>query len=245
MHDKHWTGFMQREIDMDNELTTLLNSSVIAQLPVQQQQIKQLLADHATLGRRYRNAVQPFGDTFGFDAQQKIDVDVRGMDRPTSKGIDDLVSGLEASVNRQFTQESQQVKDDAKRRNLYVLLGSLLLSALLLNMLYRMLKSLINALGAEPEQAIAATSRIAQGDMTERLNATRPDSLIGSLEMMQMRLRNITLAIQASIAELRLRSHQMPATEQRQYIEQEIKRLQEAADRIKVDRDVHQSPSVH
>jgi uncharacterized protein YpbB len=83
---------------------------------------------------------------------------------------------------------------------------------------------------------VAATARIATGDLTERLSVDSPHSLIGALDMMQLRLRNIYLAIQAVSNDLKARVVYLPMGHEREAVQQDIERLQVAINRIKLER---------
>ena len=166
-------------------------------------------AEHGVLGQRYRDALQKY-PTIDAAAQQAIDVSVRGMDRPTSAGIDTLVQNLQGLVKQRFADESAAAH--SHMRNNLLLVGGIAagLMALLLGAALAMARSVFNSLGAEPEHAVRATARIAGGDLTERLNAKTPKSLIGALEMMQSRLRNISLAIREVAFDIESRTTAMP-----------------------------------
>ena len=107
-------------------------------------------------------------------------------------------------------------------RNNLLLVGGIAagLMALLLGAALAMARSVFNSLGAEPEHAVRATARIAGGDLTERLNAKTPKSLIGALEMMQSRLRNISLAIREVAFDIESRTTAMPQGPARELLAQ-------------------------
>lgn len=100
-----------------------------------------------------------------------------------------------------------------------------------------MMRNLFDMLGNEPEQVVQATARIAKGDLTENLNAKTPTSLIGSLEMMQLRLRNISLAITASTDELKNQAYALSSNKEREAMLASLKKVYEAIARIKTDRE--------
>lgn len=232
---KYWSAFQARESDMDRLLLAL--DQQFAQLGLQQQQdhIKALLRAHQLLGQQYRQALQPY-PTIDAIAQQQIDHAVKGIDRPTSKGIDDLVLTLEQQVQQRFIREAQQVKQETSTFFwLMVCLSTLLTLALIFTFLWA-IKRMLNILGADPEQAVAATARIATGDLTERLHVDNTHSLIGALDMMQLRLRNIYLAIQAVSQDLKTRVVSLPMGHEREAVQQDIERLQVAINRIKLER---------
>lgn len=222
LRDTHWKGFEQREQLMDKELdalqaalggmTGMTGMEGIASAA-------KTRAEHGVLGQRYRDALQKY-PTIDAAAQQAIDVSVRGMDRPTSAGIDTLVQNLQGLVKQRFADESAAAH--SHMRNNLLLVGGIAagLMALLLGAALAMARSVFNSLGAEPEHAVRATARIAGGDLTERLNAKTPKSLIGALEMMQSRLRNISLAIREVAFDIESRTTAMPQGPARELLAQ-------------------------
>ena len=222
LRDTHWKGFEQREQLMDKELdalqaalggmTGMTGMEGIASAA-------KTRAEPGVLGQRYRDALQKY-PTLDAAAQQAIDVSVRGMDRPTSAGIDTLVQNLQGLVKQRFADESAAAH--SHMRNNLLLVGGIAagLMALLLGAALAMARSVFNSLGAEPEHAVRATARIAGGDLTERLNAKTPKSLIGALEMMQSRLRNISLAIREVAFDIESRTTAMPQGPARELLAQ-------------------------
>ena len=239
LRDTHWKGFEQREQLMDKELdalqaalggmTGMTGMEGIASAAAKTR------AEHGVLGQRYRDALQKY-PTIDAAAQQTIDVSVRGMDRPTSAGIDALVQNLQGKVKQRFADESAAAH--SHMRNNLLLVGGIAagLMALLLGAALAMARSVFNSLGAEPEHAVRATARIAGGDLTERLNAKTPKSLIGALEMMQSRLRNISLAIREVAFDIESRTTAMPQGPARELLVDDVDRLRAAIDRLQIDR---------
>ena len=219
LRDTHWKGFEQREQLMDKELDAL--QAALGGMTGMEgiASAAKTRAEHGVLGQRYRDALQKY-PTIDAAAQQAIDVSVRGMDRPTSAGIDTLVQNLQGLVKQRFADESAAAH--SHMRNNLLLVGGVAaaLMALLLGAALAMARSVFNSLGAEPEHAVRATARIAGGDLTERLNAKTPKSLIGALEMMQSRLRNISLAIREVAFDIESRTTAMPQGPARELLAQ-------------------------
>ena len=220
LRDTHWKGFEQREQLMDKELDALQAAlGGMTGMEGIASAAAKTRAEHGVLGQRYRDALQKY-PTIDAAAQQAIDVSVRGMDRPTSAGIDALVQNLQGKVKQRFADESAAAH--SHMRNNLLLVGGIAagLMALLLGAALAMARSVFNSLGAEPEHAVRATARIAGGDLTERLNAKTPKSLIGALEMMQSRLRNISLAIREVAFDIESRTTAMPQGPARELLAQ-------------------------
>lgn len=236
LKNKHMEGFQKREKQMHEGLLAVRQTLLNLNMPDAASQAADLVEAHETLGRKYRNALFSHPD-LSFSDQQAIDVMVRGMDRPTSAGIDTLVESIQKEAVKRFVDEAAQVKQVAQQRQNIVLLVALLLTIILIIGLIGLLRSLLRSLGADPEDAVAATSRIASGDLTQQLNAQQPDSLIGSLEMMQLRLRNINLAIDAVAQDIKQHTEALPTGEMRDALELDVDNLMSAIRRIKIQRE--------
>lgn len=83
---------------------------------------------------------------------------------------------------------------------------------------------------------------MARGDLTERLNAKNPHSLIGALELMQSRLRNISLAIRDVADDITTRTQSLTESAGRAALLNDVERLREAIGRIHIDRDDGKTP---
>lgn len=236
LYDKYFGSFQQKEQIMNDKLAQLSQSLQALGLSDTAQKADQLIADHNVLGEKYREALAAH-PALDWQAQQAIDVMVRGIDRATSSGMDDLVSEIEANVTQQFATKNQNIKKQTFVTLLAVAIISTIITILLILLLIKMMRNLFEILGAEPERAVAATARIATGDLTEQLQAKSPNSLIGSLEIMQLRLRNISLAILASADELKAKALALSHHADRENMHAEIHKLYQAIGRIKTDRN--------
>jgi signal transduction histidine kinase len=92
------------------------------------------------------------------------------------------------------------VKDAAIR---YALM-SLIVLAVVAALGFLVSRSIVNQLGGEPREATESMKKIANGDLGVEivLNNDDSDSLMASLKLMQMKLKNITSAIQENTASL-------------------------------------------
>jgi hypothetical protein len=234
--DTHWKGFEAREVQMDKELDQLLVLlRDLKGMDDLEASVAKLRQNHGALGKRYRAALLKY-TTLDTTAQQAIDTEVRGMDRATSTGIDALVSKLQAAIEARFKAEATQMRD-TMRINLLIAAGiAALLVGLLLALVMKTARGVYTTLGADPEEAVAATVRISTGDLTQRLGAESPNSLMGALEMMQSRLRNISLAIREVAFEIDSRATTMPAGQIRDTLRSDVERLRSAIDRLQIER---------
>lgn len=234
---KYWNGFEAREAEMQHGLSALEQQLIQLKMTEATGKVNQLILDHQQLGKQYRAAIQPYlGQPMTLEMMQQIDTAVRGIDRPTSSGMDGLVQFMQQQVQQRFDQQSVQVRNDANKKQAFLFGVTLILALLLSVAMLLLIRNLLQQLGADPEDAVAATARIATGDLTQALQALSPHSLIGALEMMQLRLRNIYLAIDAAATHLKQQANQLPEHSGREEFLGDIQKLDTAINRIKIKR---------
>ncbi|MGB4945931.1 MAG: hypothetical protein WBQ05_01830 [Candidatus Competibacter denitrificans] len=240
LRNKHWQGFEAQEAKMDKMLQSLSSNLSTLSMEEPTKEVKKTIAEHKLLGERYRKALDKQA-VLDAKAQAAIDLEVRGMDRPTSAGIDSLVADLQKRVAQRFGDEAATVRSNTSNQVFTAALVTLLLTGLLVAVAVALSHSVLTALGADPEDAVTATSRMARGDLTERLNAKTPSSLIGALEMMQSRLRNISLAIRTVADDITTRANGLSQTGERDALLADVGRLRDAIGRIRIDREAGKS----
>lgn len=236
LYNKYWAGFEKREDLMQAELTqlqTMLEN--VGGMEAEIALINEIRQTHTGLGEKYRTALGKHRQ-MSHEAQQIIDVEVRGIDRATSKNMDALVRQLHARAVEQFAADASTTREKVESNYLTGAILALLITALLGAFALWSARKVVDSLGADPEEAVQATARIASGDLTERLNAQDPASLIGSLEMMQSRLRNISLAIREVAFDIESRVQNVPASAGRDLLAGDIDRLRRAIGRLKINR---------
>lgn len=236
LYNKYWAGFEKREDLMQSELQELEGIlKTVGGMEAEIKLINSIKKTHAGLGEKYRNALGKH-QVMGHEPQQIIDVEVRGIDRATSKNMDALVEQLRAKAIARFKADEKATRDRVEQNYLIGALLALLATAVLGVFALLTARKVVDILGADPEVAVQATARIASGDLTERLNATDPSSLIGSLEMMQSRLRNISLAIREVAFDIETRVQGLSQGAERDLLRGDLDRLRGAIGRLKINR---------
>jgi len=233
---KYWKGFEDRETQMNQDLSNVNKSLIAMGMNDAAQEAVELLNAHALLSIQYREALSAYPN-LTYDDQQAIDKKVRGIDRPTSAGIDKLVNDIQSEATDRFIKDAQKIKEDTNHKNTLILVVVIIVAVLLTLFLLGLLRLLLKSLGADPEDAVEATAKIATGDLTQRLNAKDPTSLMGALEMMQLRLRNISLAIHSIAQDIYTHAGSLPESNQRNQLTQDVENLNEAINRIKIERN--------
>jgi signal transduction histidine kinase len=90
-----------------------------------------------------------------------------------------------------------------KQSSIFLIVGGLLL-AILAMLVFRMQSSILKQLGGEPQDAADAMKKIASGNLNVNIVLDKNDnsSLMASLNVMQMKLTNLTSAIQENATSL-------------------------------------------
>ncbi|MCB1777903.1 MAG: methyl-accepting chemotaxis protein [Candidatus Competibacteraceae bacterium] len=237
LRKKYWSGFQKQEATMDDALKNLSARLHTLKMEAPVENVRGMLAEHKILGQRYRAAVNKHLQ-LDAAAQQLIDVEVRGMDRKLSASVDTLVSDMQKLAFDRFSSEINTVRNQVTNQFSIGALITLSVTAILFVMAVMLANDVIKRLGADPKDAVAAVNRMARGDLTERFNVKTPGSLISALEMMQSRLRNISLAIRGVGDDIVIRADALAESEGRTGLLREVARLREAIGRIRIDRDV-------
>lgn len=236
LYNKYWAGFEKREGLVQSELDELkVMLKKIGGMDREIEFANKIQKEHKILAKKYRAGLSKH-EIMTYEAQQTIDVEVRGIDRATSSNFDKLIAAMQEDVTARFHAEEKKVRDRVERNFWVGALGVLLVTALLGIFALWVARRVIDALGTDPETAVSATARIASGDLTQRLNAKDPESLIGSLEMMQSRLRNISLAIREVAFDIQTRAQDVPPSAARDLLLGDVDRLRRAIDRLKISR---------
>src|SRR5262249_2288107 len=101
MYDKHYEGFGLDEAAGKNELPNLLG--LLRTGGDDTTKVVALMADHAQLGARYREALQHFA---GGNGVHVVDSLVRGMDRAPSAAFDSVVAEQLKDIDSSLSVES-------------------------------------------------------------------------------------------------------------------------------------------
>lgn len=101
-------------------------------------------------------------------------------------------------IDRAFTSKAMEL----------LALGGLVLAGVFI-LAFALTRGILKQLGGEPENATESMRKIANGDLSEEIELNDGDntSLMASLSLMQMKLRNITNAIQENASTLNEQAH--------------------------------------
>ena len=139
-------------------------------------------------GREAGNVLMKAPDT-GFDARaQALTTQLEAM----ARAVDERVAQSEAATEATVQSLRLTVIGLSVLLALIILLGGVWLY-----------KQVFGMLGGEPARAVSLAQRIAQGDLTRKIDADdKPDSLLGALSEMRGQLRDVTSHIQTLSTQL-------------------------------------------
>lgn len=189
----------------EQKVTQMLDAASAAYrtLGLNETPIRQLRESHLALGRAYRSALASY-DQADVLAARKVDHLVKGQDRAAAEGMSTLVDYIESvAADKAARAVEESAAAYAANRNLFALVVLVCLGALVSCALF-IARSLFAQLGGEPAEAVSATQRIAQGDLSSghaALDGARGGILL-ALSHMRGRLHGLVVQLHASAVAL-------------------------------------------
>ncbi|HLX25304.1 MAG TPA: methyl-accepting chemotaxis protein [Usitatibacter sp.] len=161
--DKSWKQFTFREREVRRAGEKLLE---VVELPNARDLLQKFLAAHATIGTKYREALETFKDS-NFDAK-KIDSQVKGLELEAADGLEDLVKIMR--------DEADKAVAGARAKASRALALSLAVIAISTLVALIGCAILITRTVARPlERAVSVVDRVAAGDLTVRVDSSSRD----------------------------------------------------------------------
>lgn len=207
--DKHLAQFGEEESRVQALLAQA--ATLYDQLGVARGDLDQLIAAHRQLGTEYRAALASY-DKADPQAGQKVDRLVKGKDRAASQAMDKLADAMEQHAKQQVAEELAMATSLGNRM-LWLLGLSFGVSALVVcYCAVAIVRSLLRQLGGDPAEAFVFCRRIASGDLSSPIVATHPDSVLGSMSVMQERLSALVQSIKSEADRLMYSASNVAAT---------------------------------
>ena len=177
--------------------------------------IQALQKEHSDLGKKYREALQSF-DQENAETGKTVDKMVSGMDRETSRQMDDLAAKTLIDFD-QFLQDS-----DAKTAKIYndtvrlLMIICLCASAIIIALMIFIFRDMFKILGGEPAYTAGVVSQVADGHLNIDIQLKQGDSssLLASVANMSKQLAEIIGDVRSSADALSSASEEVNATAQ-------------------------------
>jgi methyl-accepting chemotaxis protein len=220
-------AFLKASGQVQEDLNTL--TALMGDMGMATGAVMKTIADHAALEPRYAEAIEQY-DAKNPQRAQIADRALRGIDRETTQGIDELVKAVRE--RGQALDEELAAQNAAKRKEIIIMLFAFLSVALITSIVSGILiaRSIIRPLKA----ATAVAEQVARGDLTAEIVVTSKDEtgrLLQSLKTMNMSLGSIVSEVRSSSESVSAASEQMATgnAELSSRTEQQASSLEETA----------------
>lgn len=178
-------------------------------------QLNELLDNHKDLQAKYHEALQSteFKNPL---AGMEVDRKVRGIDRATTDGLNNVAEQVVASTFRRATEQQQHLQDDFKAIFDTMLIVGVIGFALILGIVLFIVMRMQRLLGGEPAYAADVVRRVAAGDLSVDVALKKSDqtSLLAGMSQMVEKLRSIMLELRSSADALASASEQISSASQ-------------------------------
>lgn len=213
-YDKYFDQFEKEEKTVQDHLSSAIALMGSQGIPVSS--VEALLAAHRQLGVNYREALKSFdkGDPL---TGQHVDKLVKGMDRPASKGMYEIVALIENHAKEKIDHEILKADEVYQSTRVAFTLAGLVAAAFLIALSVAVIRRLLCQLGGEPAYAAEITRKIAKGDLSVEIQTKPGDtaSLLANMKNMQFQLREMVGLVQSDAALLTVDANLLAATAQR------------------------------
>jgi methyl-accepting chemotaxis protein-1 (serine sensor receptor) len=184
---RHVAGF-EKDIELvRNRLDAL--QGLMNQLSLPVQDVEEARRMHAAITQEYTGAIRQL-DAQNPESVRAMDRQVRGKDRPLDTRIDAIVASLQDFARKDGALLAESAA--AQSRQVILVLGAIMLLVLLAGSAFGLW--IVRGITGPLRQAVAASQRIAQGDLTVDLRTRRGDEvgeLLEALSQMTQELRRV------------------------------------------------------
>lgn len=216
LYKKYWGKFVAAEKVFQQQMVEIERSLTQRKLLKYAKLTAQLAQDHNTLGVKYRAALNS-SDPEDINFSKLVDVKVRGVDRPTSKGLKNLAQELYKLKNNEFKTSLKFVDDEFLNFQMSVLLTEIVLFVLLLVLSWYIIVKIKRSIGSSPEYAITVCAEIAEGKLNQakihHFNSKKT-SIMSAMHEMHGKLKQIIGNLSQEAAHLVQTKHNLSHAEQ-------------------------------
>ena len=203
LYDKYYKQFKEREKTVDSKLRVLSKTLKDLHYVKEASEIDGLIEQHIILGDKYNEALGDY-DKQDMGSFMKVDLKVRGIDRPTSKAMDAVSKDIVALTDESFKKINDDVENNYNKRMFSLLtIASIGLIFLIITSL-SISNKIFKSLGNEPEELNGYFAELARGNLKVGLDVKGKDksSLSYNAKLMQYKLKNLISAVYNSSNEV-------------------------------------------
>lgn len=206
-------GFSKSEASVQEQLKLARNLQ--KQAGISTISLDSVLAEHIQLGKNYRTALEQFDQT-NPEAGKVVDRLVSGMDRETSRQMEQLAEQTSAGFSQHLRDSKQKTKEVYLATRELLLTIFVLASALIIGVMIFIFRDMFRTLGAEPSYTAQVVAKVADGylDVDIAVKPGDTTSLLASVASMRTQLADIISEVRSSADALSSASEEVNATAQ-------------------------------
>lgn len=161
------------------------------------------MKEHLSLGERYNAALAEY-DKQDLSSYLKVDLKVRGMDRPTSKAMDEVSKDILKLTEDSFKKIDKEVQENYQEKVITLLSIAALGIFALFFVGISISRKVFKYLGNEPEELNEYFNKLASGNLLVELDVKGKDksSISYNAKLMQFKLKNLITAVRNSSKEV-------------------------------------------
>nr|WP_324257900.1 methyl-accepting chemotaxis protein [Cellvibrio fontiphilus] len=174
-----------------------------------------LVLEHKQLGKNYRSALEKF-DQQDPQAGKIVDKLVSGMDRETSRQMDELANATSTGFAQYLVESEERTNQIYSHTVKLLVLISAIATGIIIGVMTYIFRDMFNTLGGEPAYTADIVSQVADGYLDLDINLKPGDetSLLASVANMRKQLAEIIAEVRSSADALSSASEEVNATAQ-------------------------------
>jgi methyl-accepting chemotaxis protein len=206
-------GFAKSEAAVQEQLTQAIQLQ--QEEGVATSAAEALVLEHKQLGKNYRSALEKF-DQQDPQAGKIVDKLVSGMDRETSRQMDELASATSTGFAQYLVESEARTNQIYSHTVKLLVLISAIATAIIIGVMTYIFRDMFNTLGGEPAYTANIVSQVADGYLDLHIDLKPGDetSLLASVANMRKQLAEIIAEVRSSADALSSASEEVNATAQ-------------------------------
>lgn len=203
LYEKYLKQFREKEDSVNQKLNALSKQLKTLNHIKESREIEDLMKEHLSLGERYNSALAEY-DKQDLSSYLKVDLKVRGMDRPTSKAMDEVSKNILILTEDSFKKIDKEVQQNYQEKVVTLLSIAALGIFALFFVGISISRKVFKYLGNEPEELNEYFSKLANGNLLVELDVKGKDksSISYNAKLMQFKLKNLITAVRNSSKEV-------------------------------------------
>lgn len=211
--EKYLGSFEEEETKVQALLETV--TAILKTTKASTDSVEKLRVEHQKLGAAYKSALQQF-DHADSNSGQKIDVAVKGIDRPASEAMEQLANRTEEGFGQFIETSKNEMLMTSKAIKVEYMVIVMLAIVILVSIMVYMLFDIYRILGGEPAYTAEILDQVSNGNLNIEVNVhpRYKNSLLGNVAAMRERLHSIITDVSRSSESLAAAAEQINATAQ-------------------------------